>query len=311
MDNRICLERRRLDTRAALSRPLASLSHRQPLKPPSLTPPPTTTSTTGTVLTTSETVRKLGFTGSTQVGKRLAAQAAATAKRLSLELGGNAPFLVFPDADLELAARGVVASALRNAGQTCICVNRAFVHESVADEFAALVAAKAKALRAGDGAAAETQLGPLISRAAVEKVAAHVADAVGKGAKVVAGGAGQVPEGLPEVLAKGGNWHAATVLDHATIDMLSFCIRCFSGWQVSFSSRVFVFGAQRQMAARGADCSPHPPELLLLRRPPASPPRSLTPLPQPPPHNTPTTTKPQQTTPTTTGAASAKRRLAP
>ena len=224
---------------ARLLAPLLSLSHKhtKQTQPQHHTH---NTNNTGTILTTSETVRKLGFTGSTQVGKRLAAQAAATAKRLSLELGGNAPFLVFPDADLELAARGVVASALRNAGQTCICVNRAFVHESVADEFAALVAQKAKALRAGDGAAAETQLGPLISRAAVDKVAAHVADAVGKGARVVAGGAGMVPEGLPESLAKGGNWHAATVLDHATIDMLSFC--CFFRGGGFYSSRVFFSG---------------------------------------------------------------------
>jgi acyl-CoA reductase-like NAD-dependent aldehyde dehydrogenase len=180
---------------------------------------PKTTTTQGNVLTASETVRKLGFTGSTAVGKKLAAAAAGTAKRLSLELGGNAPFLVFPDADLELAARGVVSSALRNAGQTCICVNRAFVHESVAEEFAALVAARVRALKAGDGASEGTTLGPLISRAAVEKTKAHVSDAVGKGAVVVIGGAGQVPEGLAEGLAKGGNWHAATVLDRATIDM--------------------------------------------------------------------------------------------
>lgn len=127
--------------------------------------------------------------------------------------------MVFADADLELAASGVVSSALRNAGQTCICANRCLVHASVADEFAALVAQRVAALRAGDGALPGTQLGPLISRAAVEKVRAHAADAVAKGAKVLTGGAGVLPEGLPEALAKGGNWHAPTVLDHATIEM--------------------------------------------------------------------------------------------
>ena len=173
----------------------------------------------GHVLTSSEAVRKLGFTGSTAVGKRLAAASAGTAKRLSLELGGNAPFVVFADADLELAAAGVVASALRNAGQTCICANRVLVHASVADDFAARVAERVKRLKAGHGALPGTQLGPLISRAAVAKVEAHAADAVAKGAVVLAGGVGCAPEGLPEALARGGNWHAATVLDHATIEM--------------------------------------------------------------------------------------------
>jgi hypothetical protein len=194
-----------------------------------------TLSQKGNALTSSETVRKLGFTGSTAVGKKLAAAAASTAKRLSLELGGNAPFLVFADADLSLAARGVVASALRNAGQTCICVNRAFVHESVADEFAVLVAERVKLLKAGDGSSADTTLGPLISRAAVDKTRAHAADAVAKGAVVVTGGPGMLPEGLPDALAKGGNWHAPTVLDKATIDMLSFCLFLFRlGFWFSF-----------------------------------------------------------------------------
>lgn len=172
----------------------------------------------GHAMMTSETVRKIGFTGSTAVGKLLAEQAAKTVKRVSLELGGNAPFIVFNDADLELAAAGVVLSALRNSGQTCICANRVFVQDQVYDAFAELVAAKVNALHVGDGMAADTTHGPLITPAGVEKVTAHVSDAVSKGAKVLAGG--KVPE-LPEPLSN-GHFYSPTVLADATIDM-----RCF------------------------------------------------------------------------------------
>ncbi|KAI8470576.1 MAG: succinate semialdehyde dehydrogenase [Monoraphidium minutum] len=173
----------------------------------------------GHALMSSEEVRKIGFTGSTAVGKMLMAQAANTVKRVSLELGGNAPFLVMADADLGLAAKGVVASALRNSGQTCICANRVFVHDKVYDEFAARVAKIVQGLHVGDGFAPATTHGPLINPAAVEKVVAHCADAVVKGAKVLAGGG--PPEGLPEAL-KGGNFFAPTVLADATIDMRVF-----------------------------------------------------------------------------------------
>eukprot|EP00877_Chromochloris_zofingiensis_P000592 jgi/Chrzof1/10533/Cz05g02090.t1_SSADH[v5.2] len=172
----------------------------------------------GHAMLKSETVRKIGFTGSTAVGKSLMAQAAQTVKRVSLELGGNAPFLVFDDADLELAAKGVVTSALRNAGQTCICANRVFVHEQVYDRFAELVTEHVNALKVGDGLEADTTHGPLITPAGVEKVTAHVTDAVSKGARVLVGGS--KPE-LPEALV-GGNFYAPTVLADATIDM-----RCF------------------------------------------------------------------------------------
>ncbi|WIA28425.1 hypothetical protein OEZ86_010970 [Tetradesmus obliquus] len=172
----------------------------------------------GHAMMSSETVRKIGFTGSTAVGKMLAEQAAKTVKRVSLELGGNAPFIVFDDADLELAAAGVVGSALRNSGQTCICANRVFVQDQVYDKFAELVAARVAALRVGDGAAADTTHGPLISPAGVEKVVAHVSDALAKGAKLLVGGS--VPQ-LPEPLS-GGNFYSPTVLAEATIDM-----RCF------------------------------------------------------------------------------------
>eukprot|EP00882_Tetradesmus_deserticola_P010041 GHRQ01010610.1.p1 GENE.GHRQ01010610.1~~GHRQ01010610.1.p1 ORF type:complete len:352 (+),score=165.46 GHRQ01010610.1:688-1743(+) len=172
----------------------------------------------GHAMMSSQTVRKIGFTGSTAVGKMLAEQAAKTVKRVSLELGGNAPFIVFSDADLEQAAAGVVASALRNSGQTCICANRVFVQNQVYDQFAEMVAARVAALKLGDGAAAGTTHGPLISPAGVDKVTAHVSDAVSKGAKLLVGG--DKPQ-MPEPLA-GGNFYSPTVLAEVTIDM-----RCF------------------------------------------------------------------------------------
>ncbi|KAG2452440.1 hypothetical protein HYH02_002683 [Chlamydomonas schloesseri] len=177
----------------------------------------------GHELVHSDTVRKIGFTGSTAVGKMLAAAAGAGVKRLSLELGGNAPVLVFEDADLELAARGIVASALRNAGQTCICANRVFVHTAVYDKLAEAVVGLVRKLKVGDGAEAGVTLGPLITPAALEKVTAHVNDAVAKGGKLLVGGArpeaGQLAGGAG---AAGGNFFAPTVIGEATIEM-----RCF------------------------------------------------------------------------------------
>lgn len=173
----------------------------------------------GHAMLSSETVRKIGFTGSTAVGKTLMAQAANTVKRVSLELGGNAPFLVMADADLALAAKGVVSSALRNSGQTCICANRVFVHDKVYDEFSSLVAEIVKGLRVGDGFSPDTTHGPLINAAALDKVVAHCSDAVSKGARVLAGGGR--PQELPEALA-GGTFFQPTVLADATIDMRVF-----------------------------------------------------------------------------------------
>ena len=140
-------------------------------------------------------VRKLTFTGSTAVGKHLARESAETLKKVSLELGGNAPFIVFEDADLEAAATGLMASKFRNAGQTCICPNRVFVHEAVLATFSALVAEKVAALRVGPGTDVASEIGPLINARAVEKVEAHIADAVAQGAVVVVGGARRVVPG--------------------------------------------------------------------------------------------------------------------
>ncbi|EZP38418.1 NADP-dependent succinate-semialdehyde dehydrogenase [Janthinobacterium lividum] len=142
----------------------------------------------GGEMTSNPIVRKLTFTGSTQVGRLLAEQCAPTIKKLSLELGGNAPFIVFDDADLDAAVEGAIASKYRNAGQTCVCANRLYVQDSVYDAFAdKLVAAVAK-LKVGNGIEAGVTQGPLIDAKAVAKVEEHVADALGKGGRLLAGG---------------------------------------------------------------------------------------------------------------------------
>jgi succinate-semialdehyde dehydrogenase/glutarate-semialdehyde dehydrogenase len=143
----------------------------------------------GDVLVADARVRKLTFTGSTAVGKLLAARCMATVKRISLELGGNAPFIVFADADLDRAIEGALASKFRNSGQTCVCANRFLVHEAIYLKFAERLAARAGSLVVGDGLAGDTQQGPLIDRRALEKVELHVADAVRLGASVLTGGA--------------------------------------------------------------------------------------------------------------------------
>lgn len=133
-------------------------------------------------------VRKLTFTGSTEVGKALYQQAARTLKRVSLELGGHAPFLIFEDADAAAAVRQVMASKFRNAGQTCVCANRIYVHTRILEEFTDRMAEAIRQLRVGDPSQETTQIGPLVDRAALEKVASHVDDALGKGARAVVGG---------------------------------------------------------------------------------------------------------------------------
>ena len=133
-------------------------------------------------------IRKISFTGSTEVGMLLYAQAARTMKRMSLELGGHAPFIVFGDADVHAAVREVVASKFRNAGQTCVCANRVYVHGSIVDEFTFLLATATEALRVGDPLDPATQVGPLVDDAAVAKVESHVADALVRGAGIVTGG---------------------------------------------------------------------------------------------------------------------------
>ncbi len=142
----------------------------------------------GAELTANPLVRKLTFTGSTATGKLLIAQCAATVKKVSMELGGNAPFIVFDDADLTAAVAGAMASKFRNSGQTCVCANRLLVQAGVYDEFAGRLAAAVAQLRVGDGLQEGTDQGPLIDQRAVEKVEAHIADALARGARVATGG---------------------------------------------------------------------------------------------------------------------------
>jgi succinate-semialdehyde dehydrogenase / glutarate-semialdehyde dehydrogenase len=142
----------------------------------------------GGEMTSNPLVRKLTFTGSTETGKKLMAQCASTVKKTSMELGGNAPFIVFDDAELDAAVEGAIASKYRNAGQTCVCANRLLVQDKVYDAFAARLAEKVKAMKVGNGMEAGVVQGPLIDAAAVTKVEEHISDAVGKGAKVLTGG---------------------------------------------------------------------------------------------------------------------------
>lgn len=142
----------------------------------------------GKTICDSPIVRKLSFTGSTPVGRILMAQSAPTLKKVSLELGGNAPFIVFADADLDAAVEGAMASKYRNAGQTCVCTNRFYAHESIYDAFVERLAAKAAQLKVGSGFEAGVQQGPLIDSAALAKVEAHVADARARGGRVLTGG---------------------------------------------------------------------------------------------------------------------------
>ena len=155
-------------------------------------------------------VRKITFTGSTAVGKLLARGSADTLKRLSLELGGNAPFIVFDDADLNAAAEGAIASKFRNTGQTCVCANRILVQAGVYDEFAKIFAKKVAALRVGAADSGETDQGPLINDRALEKVEQHLADAIQRGAKVITGG---------KKHSLGGTFFEPTVITGATVEM--------------------------------------------------------------------------------------------
>jgi succinate-semialdehyde dehydrogenase/glutarate-semialdehyde dehydrogenase len=142
----------------------------------------------GGEMTSNPIVRKVTFTGSTEIGKKLMQQCAGTLKKLSLELGGNAPFIVFDDADLDLAVQGAIASKYRNTGQTCVCANRLLVQEGVYDEFVAKLVDAVRKLRVGDGLQGATEQGPLIDDKAVEKVEEHVADALAKGGRIALGG---------------------------------------------------------------------------------------------------------------------------
>ena len=165
----------------------------------------------GAELTASPVVRKLSFTGSTAVGRLLMAQSAPTLKKLSLELGGNAPFIVFDDADVDAAVEGLMVAKYRNAGQTCVCANRVLVQDAIYERFAAALAAKAGALKVGDGAEAGVQQGPLIDAAGLAKVEELVADARAKGARVVAGGSR-----VSDEWARNGHFFQPTVLADVT-----------------------------------------------------------------------------------------------
>src|ERR1700737_621626 len=165
----------------------------------------------GGEMTSNTSVRKVTFTGSTAVGKKLMAQCAGTVKKLSLELGGNAPFMVFEDADLEAAVAGAIASKYRNTGQTCVCANRLLVHAPVYEAFTRKLVHAVAQLRVGDGLKGPTDQGPLIDTKALAKVEQHLADAVSKGARIVHGGKRH---------ALGGTFFEPTVVTDVTADML-------------------------------------------------------------------------------------------
>jgi succinate-semialdehyde dehydrogenase/glutarate-semialdehyde dehydrogenase len=164
----------------------------------------------GGEMTSNPLVRKLSFTGSTEIGKQLMQQCAGTVKKVSLELGGNAPFIVFDDADIDAAVEGAIMSKYRNTGQTCVCANRLLVQDGVYDTFAGKLTSAVGKLKVGDGLKGETQQGPLIDMRAVEKVEEHIQDAVKKGAKVMAGGKRH---------ALGGSFFEPTILVEVTPQM--------------------------------------------------------------------------------------------
>ncbi|OKH86802.1 NAD-dependent succinate-semialdehyde dehydrogenase [Thalassospira sp. TSL5-1] len=164
----------------------------------------------GGVLTASDKVRKLSFTGSTEVGRILMGQCAPTIKKLSFELGGNAPFIVFDDADIDAAIEGAMVSKYRNAGQTCVCANRLYIQAGVYDAFATKLAERVKAMKVGSGSEQGVLIGPLIDEDALAKVEEHVADALSKGAKVVTGGTRG---------SQGGTFYEPTVLADVTQSM--------------------------------------------------------------------------------------------
>ncbi|SAK51354.1 succinate-semialdehyde dehydrogenase [Caballeronia calidae] len=164
----------------------------------------------GEEMTSNPLVRKLSFTGSTAVGRLLMAQSAPTVKKVSLELGGNAPFIVFDDADLDAAVEGAIASKYRNSGQTCVCTNRFYVHDNVADAFVQKLAAAVGRMKVGDGTESGVTLGPLINEAALKKVESHIEDALSKGATLVTGGKRH---------ALGHGFFEPTVLANVTPDM--------------------------------------------------------------------------------------------
>jgi succinate-semialdehyde dehydrogenase/glutarate-semialdehyde dehydrogenase len=192
---------------------LAELAHRAGFPPGVLNVITGDAPAIGGEMCANPTVRKLSFTGSTEVGRILMKQVAPTVKKISLELGGNAPFVVFDDADLDAAAEGAIVAKYRNAGQTCVCTNRFFVHEKIYDAFAAKLVERVKALKVGPGTEAGVTQGPLIDAAALAKVEDHIADATAHGARVIAGGKRHELR---------GTFFEPTVLTGVTADMKVF-----------------------------------------------------------------------------------------
>jgi succinate-semialdehyde dehydrogenase / glutarate-semialdehyde dehydrogenase len=197
---------------------LAELAHRAGFPPGVLNVITGKSSTIGGEMTGNPLVRKISFTGSTEVGRLLMQQSAPTVKKISLELGGNAPFIVFDDADLDAAAEGALISKYRNAGQTCVCTNRFFVHRNVHDAFAEKFAAKVRSLKVGPGTEPGVTQGPMIDENAVKKVEEHLADATRGGAKIAIGGKRH---------ALGGSFFEPTLLTNVTPQMRIFSEETF------------------------------------------------------------------------------------
>uniref|UniRef100_A0A0D4ZZT5 Succinate-semialdehyde dehydrogenase [NADP+] n=1 Tax=Sphingomonas sp. JE1 TaxID=1628059 RepID=A0A0D4ZZT5_9SPHN len=191
----------------------------------------------GKALTDSDVVRKLSFTGSTEVGRVLMEQCAPTIKKLSLELGGNAPFIVFEDADLDAAVDGAMASKYRNAGQTCVCANRIYVQRGIYDAFAARLAERVKALKVGNGTDPGTEIGPMIEPKALDKIEDHIRDAVGKGATLIHGGK-----------RLGGLYFEPSILTGVTSDMLVAEAETFGPL-----APLFVFDTEEEVVAMAND----------------------------------------------------------
>eukprot|EP01024_Parvocaulis_polyphysoides_P010294 TRINITY_DN1344_c0_g1_i7.p1 TRINITY_DN1344_c0_g1~~TRINITY_DN1344_c0_g1_i7.p1 ORF type:complete len:558 (-),score=86.57 TRINITY_DN1344_c0_g1_i7:223-1818(-) len=200
----------------------------------------------GLALLKSPIVRKIGFTGSTAVGKYLMEQAAGTVKRISLELGGNSPFIIFEDADIDLAVKGTLAMKFLNCGQCCISANRVFVHESIYDQFEKRITEEAKKYKLGSGFDSNTQIGPTINKKALEKVRGHVQDAIEKGATVTLGG--NDDPSLPEDSLKLGNFQAPTVIRDAKTEM-----RCFREEQFGPILPLFKFKSDEEVIEMAND----------------------------------------------------------
>ncbi len=193
----------------------------------------------GGELTANDTVRKLSFTGSTNIGKLLMRQCADTVKKVSLELGGNAPFIVFDDADLDAAVEGALASKYRNAGQTCVCTNRFLVQEGVYDQFVEKLTAAVEGLKVGNGMDSGVTQGPLINAAAIDKIEDHLSDAVSKGGQITTGG---------QRHSLGGTFFEPTVISHANNDMKVAREETFGPL-----APVFKFSTEAEAIAMGND----------------------------------------------------------